>query len=212
MRGRFIIAAVLILAGLVWLGSRLGNWGGSDQADPGAGAVSLTETNPAGQSSTSSDPMTASSSGAPSNSASALPPASLSWDQRRDAVLRSDAPPSEKADQLLGMLPDLASADQEEAARHLVNLLGDDRFVRAGAWLTNAQAPAAVQSLLMAELMNRPDKVRLPFYLLIAQTPEHPRAAEALYLLSVHLPDGHGTNWAAWETAVQTRLQEQAEK
>jgi hypothetical protein len=212
MRWRVILVAALVLAGLIWLASRVSQWRAAGPADPTGIAASLTESNRDPQGLVATNGATGLQPTAPSNSGGPLPLPPLPWDMRRDALLRSEAPASEKADRLLGMLPDLAPADQEEAARHLINLLADDRFASAGAWLTNAQAPEAVQGLLMADLMNRPDKVRLPLYLLIAQTPGHPRAAEARYLLSVHLPDDHGTNWPAWEAAVLLRLQEQAEK
>ncbi len=209
MRWRVIIAAVLVLAGLVWLASRIADWRGADQ---GGSAAAPVDPGTNGQAAEPAATVGGATALGPSNSALPQPLPPLPWDMRRDALLRSEAPASEKADRLLAMLPELAPAEQEEAGRHLVNLLGDDHFPNAGAWLTNAQAPGAVQALLMAELMNRPDKVRLPLYLVIAQTPGHPQAAEARYLLSVHLPDDHGTNWAAWESAVQARLQEQAGK
>ncbi len=210
MRWRVIIAAALALGAAVWLGLRFSGGRGSGQGDPNRGAVP-TDAEPAPP---DSAPVAAvgDRGHSASNSAPAMPLPPLPWDMRRDALLRSEAPTAEKADRLLAMLPELAPAEQEEAAKHLVNLLADDRFASAGAWLTNAQAPAAVQGLLMADLMNRPDKVRLPLYLLIAQTPDHPHAAEARYLLTVHLPDDHGTNWPAWEAAVQLRLQEQVDK
>ncbi len=212
MRWRVIIGALLALGGLIWLGYVISGGPGAGGSDPGASASSSADGNPEGQATSAASPATSPPFPVTSNSASALPPPPLAWDVRRDALLRSEAPTAEKADRLLAMLPDLAPAEQEEAARHLVNLLGDDRFANAGAWLTNAQASETVQGLLMADLMNRPDKVRLPLYLVIAQTPDHPRAAEARYLLSLHLPDDHGTNWAAWEAAVQLRLQEQVDK
>jgi hypothetical protein len=134
-------------------------------------------------------------------------PVAISWEKRRDDLLASPVSAADKADQLLGLLPQLSGLPQAEAARHLANLLGDDHFMVAGAYLTNAQAPASVQGILMGELFNRPERVKLPLCLAIVRAPDHPQAGQARNLLSTFLGEDFGTNWPAWEAAVQARLQ-----
>ena len=195
------------LAGLFWFGAWLANWRLNRAAPPAPAPV------PAGES-VSSEPAPRITTARPwprAESAPAVaasePAPALPWAERRDAVLTSSSAITEKAEQLLELLPRLDAADQEEAARHTVNLLSDEHFPAAGAFLTNAAAPEAVQNIFMADLLNRPEKVKLPFWLAIARTPEHPRAAEALKLLSLHFTEDHGSNWPAWEEAVQAKGQ-----
>jgi hypothetical protein len=140
------------------------------------------------------------------NVSTSSPPV-VSWGQQREEILKSDSPVEEKAAQFLAMLPRLEGAEQEEAARHMINLLGDEQFPIASGYLTNAQAPAQVQELLMAELLNRPEKLKLPLYLAIMRTEGHPKAEEAREMLKLYITEDLRTNWPAWEEAVQARLQ-----
>ena len=133
--------------------------------------------------------------------------APLAWEVRRDEILGAKAPSDDKAGQLAALIPALSPAEQAEAARHLINLLSDEQFVlRAGEFVTNAHAPRAVQELLIADLLTGPDNVKLPMWLAVLRAPEHPRAGEAQKWLSFYFSEDFGTNWPAWEAAVEARL------
>lgn len=206
MTRRRIVVGLLVLAGFVWLIGLTWNWlhsPAATAADEGDAAVEMTGGAEVQDVPTPTDEP--SQTVMPSESSPA--PTSANWADRRDEILQSSAAPAEKASSLLVLLPDLAAPDQEEAARHLTNFLEDDEFVTAGAYLTNAEAPEVVQSVLMADLLNRPEHLKLPFFLIIARTPEHRHASEAQALLALHFAEDFGTNWTAWEAAVQTRLQ-----
>ena len=134
-------------------------------------------------------------------------PLVVSWENTRDEILRSNASSADKADRLLALLPQLSGEEQAEAARHTANLLSDDHFLSAAACFTNATAPTNVQSLFMADLLNRPERVKLPLSLAVARNENHPCAAQAKELLQLYLTEDFGTDWSAWEAAVKARLQ-----
>lgn len=206
MRLRIIIIAACSLAGLFWLAGVVLNR--PSAPDPAAVVSAPPATEPAVRELSTAGVKVSSSPAAPAESARpAAPPVVLSWEKRRDELLTSSTPTAEKAEQLLALLPQLAGPEQEEAAKHLANLLGDDQFVTAGAYLTNAQAPATVQSILMADLFNRPERVKLPLCLAIVRAEDHPQAGQARSLLTLFLSEDYGTNWPAWEEAIRARLQ-----
>jgi len=125
-----------------------------------------------------------------------------------DNILASDTPTAQKAEQLLSLMPSLPASEQVEAAQHLVNLLNDEQFLAAGYYLTNQDAAAEVQSVFVAELLNRPEKLKLPLCLAIASTTGHRHAREAKDLLGLHVAEDHGTNWPAWAQAIQSLLEQ----
>jgi hypothetical protein len=208
MRLRVVFVAVVALVGLSWLG-----WSVRHARLVSATAPSLvTAAAPELSGGQAARPAPALVPAAPTADAApaleaAGPPSADAWAARRDEILHSAGTADEKADRLLALVPGLSGADQEEAARHLVNLLSDEHFPVAGGYLTNPQAPDAVQNILMAELLNRPEAVKLPLWLAVARVEEHPRAAEAKEFLALNFPEDYATNWPAWEAAVQTRLQ-----
>jgi hypothetical protein len=204
---RKIAWAILIVAGLAWVSGLLLN---RFAASPPPSAVGPASPGISSQETAEAASIMAKRPGAASSVKLAPTPAApatpATWEEARDEVLKSGESATNKAEILLAWLPRLSGDNQAEAARHLVNLLGDDHFVTAGNYLTNAQAPEAVQRLLMADLLNRPDHVKLPLFLAIARSQGHPRAEEARNLLVALMPEDLNTNWEAWETAIQARL------
>ena len=208
MRGRPILIAFFVLATAIWLTGVLSNPRECRQCavlDPS----SLRETGPVLE---SHPPAPAPAAVAVDPEARRAAEAFLNapiiapWEKQREEILRSSAPAAEKAERLLPLLPLLAGEEQQEATRHTINLLSDDHFLAAAGCFTNASAPTNVQSLFMAELLNRPEKVKLPLSLALARNPDHPCAAAAKKLLELYLGEDLGTNWPAWEAAVQAKL------
>jgi hypothetical protein len=194
------------LAGLVWLGGAL--WSrfapqSQEPSPPPAPGEELARRKPGDSPEAGhATPLVAQ----PDTLAPAQEP--VSWELQRDDILKSAATAEAKADRLLALLPQLSAAEQEDASRHLVNLLSDEHLLARGeACLTNLQISRAVQSALMADLLNRPEQVKLPLWLAILRTPEHPDAGEARNQLLFYVSEDAGTNWAAWESAIRERLQ-----
>jgi hypothetical protein len=209
---RKIMFGVGLLAGLVFLGAVVWNHLASLPPEVATSGLAAGETSGGGDL-----PLSMGTNGLGTNPAAGMPQldggpvvppkTTVSWDEQRDGILKAAIPTEEQANLFLAALPQLSATEQEDAARHLVNLLGDEQFLsRAAAYVTNAQAPQAVQALFMADLLNRPENVKLPLWLAVIRAPGHPNAEEARELLSFYVPEDLGTNWPAWETAVQERL------
>jgi len=124
-----------------------------------------------------------------------------------DALLHDESSePGAKAKQLLELLPRFPEAGQVEAAQHIANLITDEDYPAFGAWFTNTNTAAEVQEVILADLLNRPNSVKLPLLLEAARTPQHTQAAEAKELLELYLEKDYGADWDAWQKALDDWL------
>ena len=130
------------------------------------------------------------------------------WEDRIDEVLGSDAEVADMAKKLLELFPKFPEAGQIEAAQHISNLLDDDDYALMGQYLTNANMPASVLTVLMNDAYNRPDSLKLPLFLEVARNPNHPNASEAKDDLEFYLDEDYGTDWKLWEQKLQEWLKE----
>ncbi len=130
------------------------------------------------------------------------------WENKIDTVLTSDADDSQKANRILELLPQLPAEGQEEAAEHLANLLPDEQYSSARQLLTKTNTSSAVLDVLMSDLLNRPNEIKLPTLLDVARAPDHPNAEEAKEFLELYLENDFGTDWGKWEDAMKTWLKE----
>jgi hypothetical protein len=64
--------------------------------------------------------------------------------------------------------------------------------------------------VLVSDLMNREDQVKLPALLEIAKIPNHPYHDEAMTDLQIFLDQDNGNNWSKWDGAVREYLRKQA--
>lgn len=132
------------------------------------------------------------------------------WELKIDEVLRNNAGETETAQILISMLPTLPPDGQAEAAQHITNLIQDEEYNRVMPLVRNTALSEEVQDVLVTDLMNREDKVKLPTLLEIAKMPNHPHQEEALTDLEIFLDEEYGTNWGKWEEAMKKYLKEQA--
>jgi hypothetical protein len=128
-----------------------------------------------------------------------------------DAVLRADATDGDKAKQLLEVLPNLPEDAQTEAAAHIANLLPDADYAPLGSYLSNTNTPADVLDVLMADLRHRPNWLKLPWLLAVAQMPEHPKAADARELLETCLDQDYGNDWDVWRAKIAEAIKRSPE-
>jgi hypothetical protein len=149
----------------------------------------------------------------PAAVATSVPPSeSTNWEQRVDTILGSDQiDEAKKAEELLALFPNLPEEGQLEAIQHISNLLPDDRYAAITPMLTSAQTSEAVLEVLLTDLLNRPNELKLPALLQVARTPDHPKAADARDILEVFVDENYGNDWAKWESAVQKYLKENPE-
>jgi hypothetical protein len=129
------------------------------------------------------------------------------WNEQLDKLLNSPSSNREKIDALLAIFPRLPDDGQTEVAATLSTLLPDAEYGQLGQYLTNSGTAEPVREVLMSELLNRPDPIRLPWLLEVARSEQGPEAAEARGLLTVLLEEDNGTDWQRWQTEVEQHLQ-----
>jgi hypothetical protein len=135
------------------------------------------------------------------------PDESMEWEKQLDDVLLSDTDPNTKADRILAMIPTAPSNAQVELSQHLVNMVQDDHYGGTAQLLTNATTPVAVSTVLMNDLLNRNNTLKLPTLLAVAQDNDHPLKDQARDMLELLIQEDDGTNWDQWAASIDTWLQ-----
>lgn len=153
------------------------------------------------------EPVAPPSTVAHQSSTTPVPSASLEM-KIDELLLAENIDETTKATRLLEMLPALPESLQEETAQHICNLMPDEAYGALGPLLTNGVAPEAVLDIVMADLLSRPNALKLPLLLNMARADQHPRSEEARSVLELHLEKDFGTDWTAWETSLQAWLKE----
>jgi hypothetical protein len=146
----------------------------------------------------------------PTAKAAAAPRPLEPWELKIDQALTSTLGETETAQLLLNMIPTLPPEGQAEATQHVTNLLPDTEYKRVLPMLKNTQMPQEVLDILVTDLMNREDSVKLPALLEVAKLPGHPHQEEALTDLQIFLDADHGSDWNKWSTSVAAYLKKQA--
>jgi hypothetical protein len=130
------------------------------------------------------------------------------WEHKLDDILLGDDDENGKADKILALIPTAPPEAQQELAQHLVNMVQDDHYDGTAELLTNANTPADVSGVLMNDLLNRNNSLKLPMLLAIARTDNHPLKDQALDLLGLLTQEDDGTNWDQWSATIDTWLQD----
>ena len=131
-----------------------------------------------------------------------------SWDDKLEEILTSETDDTNKVKQLFDLFPRLPQDGQVEVAQHLSNLVEDEDYAQLGQLLTNSALSEEVLDVLMSDILNRPNNVKLPMFLDIARNPDHPKAGDAKDLLELYLDEDYGTDWAKWHTKMKEWLKE----
>ena len=116
-----------------------------------------------------------------------------------------------KVKQLLEMFPRLPEDGQVEVAQHLSNLVADQDYAPLGKLLAYPKLPEAVLDVLIADVLNRPNAVKLPLLLEVARTPQHPKAEEAKDLLELYLEEDYGADWNKWQAKMEQWIKDNPE-
>jgi hypothetical protein len=128
------------------------------------------------------------------------------WEDRVEEVLSSDVSEAEKAKKLFAMFPRLPEDGQVEVAQHLSNLVANPDYAPLGQMLTNSSMPEAVLDVLMSDVLNRPNSVKLPLLLSVARNDSHAKASEAKDLLELYLEQDYANNWTQWQAQMEQWL------
>ena len=130
------------------------------------------------------------------------------WEEKIDAILTSDAEDSQKARQMTDMFLSLPEDGQVEVAQHLSNLVEDKDYASINQFLTNSALPEAALDVFLADALNRPNSLKMPVLLSVAQDPTNPKASEAKDLLELFLEEDYGSDWATWQAKVDQYLRD----
>lgn len=134
------------------------------------------------------------------------------WQDSVEAILVADTNADAKAEQMLELFPRLPEDGQREVAQHLSHFLSDTNYPALGQYLTNAATPEPVLDVLLAGLLNRPNAVRLPWLLQVAQDGQNPRSEQAHDLLQVFLEKDFGNDWRNWQSGINDWLKDNPDK
>jgi hypothetical protein len=208
------IVAVLALAGGVglligWMASRQGDVTPIVVPPPSADAPTLAL--PPEPLTNAPEPVVAKAAprrqAAPASVPAPAPQYSNDWEKQLDDILLSDADPNTKADRIQALIPNAPPDAQVELSQHLVNMVQDDHYDGAAQLLTNSVTPSAVSTVLMNDLLNRANTLKLPMLLDVAENNDHPLKDQAREMLELLLQQDNGTNWDQWSTSITSWLQ-----
>ncbi len=133
------------------------------------------------------------------------------WEEKIDDIVGSDDPDTNKVAKLYALFPTLPPDGQEEIAQHLSNLVDDEDYAPLGEMLKNDKLPEGVLDELLADVLNRPNNLKLPLLLTVASDQNHAKHDEAKDLLELYLGEDYGTDWNSWGSHMTNWLQQNPE-
>jgi hypothetical protein len=130
------------------------------------------------------------------------------WEDKVDEILGAEVEDPEKAKRMVDLFPSVPEDGQVELAQHMSNLVPDENYASLAQYLTNAAYSEQVLDVLLADVLNRPNGIKLPALVDVASNPQHPKAGEAKDILELFLEQDYGTDWATWKTKVDQWLKD----
>jgi len=133
------------------------------------------------------------------------------WEEKIDDIVGSDDPDTNKVAQLYALFPTLPPDGQEDVAQHLSNLVDDEDYKPLGEMLKNDKLPEGVLDELLADVLNRPNNLKLPLLLAVASDANHAKHDEAKDLLELYLGEDYGNDWHSWGQHMTNWMQQNPE-
>lgn len=130
------------------------------------------------------------------------------WSEKLDAVILGPEDENKKADKLLALMKTAPPEVQVEYAQHLINFTQEDHYDGVAGLLTNATTTSGVSTILMNDLLNRNNNLKLPLLLAVARTDDHPLKSDAKEMIELFVQEDHGTNWNDWSDAIDKWLKD----
>lgn len=131
----------------------------------------------------------------------------LAWEARIRSILSSEKSTDvEKAIALFQLLPGIAPEGAETCAEEAVKRLPNSEYRHAQTAVSNPGTYGLALGVLFADLMERPDDLRLPTLVTIARNSTHPYAGPAHDNLELLLGQDFGEDWVRWDAAVREKL------
>jgi hypothetical protein len=130
------------------------------------------------------------------------------WEEKLETILAAEGDDRDKVRQLLAMFSRLPQDGQVEVAQHLSNLVPDEDYdQQLKRLMVDAKLPEDVLDVLIADILNRPNSVKLLTLLEVARNPQHSKAEEARDLLELYLEENYGQDWNKWQAKTQQWLE-----
>ena len=130
------------------------------------------------------------------------------WEDKLEEIIGADTDETNKVVQLFALFPHVPAESRSEVAQHLSNLVNDDGYAPLGELLRDPKLGDDALDVLMADVLNRPNSLKLPELLEVAQTPDHPKADEAKDILSLFLDEDFGADWSKWQEKMRAWLKD----
>lgn len=205
------LAIIVVVAGaVIWLG-----WlrGGAPAPQTESSSSSETEIRPVRTNTSRFFPRATTAQNPATNVAVAVPTEAstnviTNWEDRVDQILGDSTEVEEKARKMLELLPQFPEAGQIEAAQHIANLLADEDYEKFGRYLVNPKTAVEVQDIILADVLNRPNEIKLPLLLQTARTAGNAKAADAKEILELYLEEDYGNDWDRWQQEMIKWLKE----
>ena len=124
------------------------------------------------------------------------------WDNQVDAILASQAPEAEIADKLLKLYPQMPTNAQADLFMEITPRVSDENYSKLSGILTNSLTNPEVLETLLTDLVDRPDKIRLPIFLDVMRTTDNPKSPDAHDLLEAILGEDYGEDWDTWSKKI----------
>lgn len=124
------------------------------------------------------------------------------WDKQIDAILESKGTDAEIADKLLALYPQLPTNSQADLFLEITPRVSNQDYSKLSTIVTNATTPEDVIDELLNDLIDRPDKLRMPVLLDLARTKDNPKSEDAHDLLEVILGEDYGEDWNTWSKKI----------
>jgi hypothetical protein len=147
----------------------------------------------------------------PIQSAVGTPPLLAEWENRIDDILRLESEPSTAGKRLMELLPQLPADGRVEALEHAANLIGDEDYAPLGRLLSDPKTSEEELEILMRDVLNRSNELKLPLLLQVARTSGHLKATESREILEVFLGEDYGDDWTTWQAKVTEFIKENPE-
>ena len=133
------------------------------------------------------------------------------WQEAINSALQSNQENYQVAANLFALAPTLPLEGQVEAIQHMVNLTDDENYQNPSALLLNPATAREVADVIMADALNRPNRIKLPLLASVLSNPGHPLREDSRNTLQVILGEDYGDSPDAWSNAVQRFLAQEAQ-
>lgn len=190
-----ILIAIVFCGAAVWLGTRY---------KPSAGGPASEATN----SSTAKPSSSSSEAGSESSFfqrrehlKNGTAPGDL-WEKEVNEVLASQASDDEIADKLLKLYPQVPAEAQADLFVEITQHVSNQDYSKLANVLTNSTSPKEVLDVLLNDLIDRPDKLRMPLLMELMRDKQNPKSEEAHDFLEVIIGDDYGEDWDLWSKKV----------